>query len=664
LAKHQRRHHKAAAQPQSKPRRGLWIAGAAVVLAGIGAVVLYRAGVLGLAHGDAGGFNILLITADTTRADYLGCYGNTAAQTPNMDRLAREGTLFRHCSTSVVMTAPSHCTLMTGLYPFVHGVRRNGEGHLPAAATTLADVFKAAGYATAASVGAYVLDPRFGLAQGFDAYRGALPRAGSGDPGEAQRKGDKVCDDALEFLRGRAKQRFFLWAHFYDPHYPYESATHPDIGSAAAYADEITYMDTQIGRLLDELRKLGLEQNTLVVLVGDHGEGLDDHGEFQHAFFTYETCQRVPLLMRCPGAIPAGQQVAALVRTLDLAPTILELAGQSPLLAAQGVSLTPLLTGRSADLQLGAYCETTEPYTLLRLSRIRSYTVGRWKYIWSPNPQLFDLEADPGELNNVIGEHADTAASLHEQLRALIVDAPPRIPPDKSPPLTGDEIRRLESLGYIAPVGDAEVAEGIEADTFEPKEPDAHANAALVRAYEQARDALGNRRLAEAESQLLSILATLPNAPAPLRDLAMAYRNQRKLAEAGRTFERFLLANPNDTRTRGEYAGMLMELQQWGQAIVQATEILRVTPDDFTAQAMLGAAYDKLGRVDEACRHLEAAARLQPQYTAVVQMLGQVYLKQRRFGDAAECFRKVLVLQPRAADAQAGLEAAERELRK
>ncbi len=670
MAKHQRRHHKPAARPKSKPRRGLWIVGAVVVLVAGAAGIFYRTGLPGLSRGKLPGrFNVLLITADTTRADYLGCYGGTAAQTPNMDRLAREGALFRRCSTGVVMTSPSHATIMTGLYPFVHGVRRNGEGHVPAAATTLAEVFKAAGYATAASVASYVLDPRFGLSQGFDAYRAVLPQPGSGDPAEAQRKGDKVCDDALELLQERARQHFFLWAHFYDPHYPYESSTHPDKGSAAAYADEISFMDTQIGRLLDGLKQLGLEQNTLVVLAGDHGEGLDDHGEFQHAFFAYETCQRVPLLVRCPGVVKPGQQIAAVVRTVDLAPTILDVAGQAPLSAAQGVSLVPLLGGMgvppaSTDLQLSAYCETVEPYTIMHLSRIRTLTAGPWKYVWSPSPQLFDLESDPGELHNVLAEHADTAATLLGQLRTLIADAPPRIPTDKAPPLTNAEIARLESLGYIAPVGDSDIAdEGIEADMFEPHEPDPHAYATVIRQYEMARDALGNRQYPQAESQLRGILAVLPNAPSPLRDLALAVRSQGRLDEAGHIYERFLQGTPSDTKTRGEYACMLMDRQQWQPAIVQATEILRLTPGDFTAEALLGAANDKLGRLDEACTHLEAAMRAQPQYAAVVLMLGQVYMKQQRFSEAADCFRKVLALQPRAEDARLGLQAAEAELR-
>jgi tetratricopeptide (TPR) repeat protein len=352
------------------------------------------------------------------------------------------------------------------------------------------------------------------------------------------------------------------------------------------------------------------------------------------------------------------------VRTIDLAPTILDLVGQPPLPAAQGTSLVPLLTGRATDLQLSAYCETTEPYTLMRLSRIRTFTTGQWKYIWSPNPQLFDLQSDPGELHSALDEHPDTASSLREQLRTLIADAPPRIPMDKSPPLTNAEIARLESLGYVAPVGDSDLAdESVEADIFEPHEPDPHAYATVIRNYEAARQMLASHQYGQAENQFRAVLELLPNAPAPLRDLALTMRSQGRLEEAGRMYERLLQGSPGDTRTRGEYAAMLLDARQWQQTIVQATQILLRVPGDFSAETMLGTANDQLGRLDEAALHLEAAQRAQPQCTPVVMMLGQVYMKQKRFGDAAGCFRQVLALEPRAQDARLGLQAAEAELR-
>ncbi len=610
-----------------------------------------------------GRFNVLLITVDTTRADHLGCYGGTATRTPHMDRLADDGVLFQRCSTSSVMTLPSHCTIMTGLYPFVHGVRRNGGDPLPAAAVTLAEVFKEAGFATAAALGSYVLDRRFGLAQGFDEYRDVPPVSGTPAAG-AQRKGDQVCDDALELLRQRAQQRFFLWAHFYDPHYPYESPRHPDVGSAAAYADEVSYMDGEIGRLLNGLRELGLESSTLVVLVGDHGEGLDEHLEYQHGYFVYETCQQVPFLMRGPGLGTAGRQIDAVVRTADLAPTILELAGLPPLESISGVSLVPLLAEPSTDLPRCAYAETVEPYALLRLARIRTFTAGRWKYIWSTSPQLFDLESDPGELHNRIAEQPAVADALHEELRALLAEAPPAVRADRSAPLTPGELARLESLGYVGAVADAHPADVSELDTFEPEGRDAHEYAALIRTYEYAREAIGRGRLAEAESGLRSVLAVLPEAPSALRDLAHVQRQQGRQVAAAQTYEQALKVSPRDARTRVQYASLLMDQRLWEEAADQARQALLVRPSDLAAHMILGAAYERLDRLDEACAHLETVAQLDPRVVSSMYALGQLYFRLRRFSDAAECFQRVLAVEPEFEPAQAGLRATERVLRR
>ena len=607
---------------------------------------------------------MLLITLDTTRADYLGCYGRADAQTPNLDRVAREGVLFQRCSSSSVQTLPSHCTIMTGLYPYVHGVRRNGTDQLPSAAVTLAEVLKRAGYATAAAVASYVLDPRFGIAQGFDTYRAVPPPQPGGDPAGAQRKGDEVANDALELLRTLAPQRFFLWVHFYDPHYPYESPRVPDPESPAAYADEIAFMDTQIGRVLEELHKLKLDEQTLVVLVGDHGEGLNDHDEFQHGFFAYETDLHVPLLFRCPGLVPAGRQVRALVRTIDVAPTVLELIGAAALSDAQGVSLKPLVAGDTEDLQLAAYGEAPEPRTLFRLSRLRTLTVGNWKYVFSTQPRLYDVDKDPAESRDLVAENAEVAATLRDQLHTLIAEAPPPVAGDPSVTLTDNELARLESLGYLGVVSDPNEAGLSELDTFEPTGPDPHQYATALATYEHARDALGHGRLGAAESQLRQVIASLPAAPAPLRDLAYALGRQGKVDEAVQTYERVLTITPADSRTRVQYASMLMGAQRWEAAIAQANQVLAETPGDATAHSMLGVAYATLGRLDEAQTHLEAAVASDPRNANALHALGQVYYKRGLLPQAGECFRKLLALEPRSPRARAALQAVEEQMQK
>jgi arylsulfatase A-like enzyme/Flp pilus assembly protein TadD len=651
--------------PRGASRRWRWVIAAGIAVLGAAAGIVHWAGGFSRQRGGhTGPLNVLLITLDTTRADYLSCYGRSPAQTPQMDRFAREGVLFRHCATSAVMTLPSHCTIMTGLYPFVHGVRRNGVDHLPPAAYTLAEALKSAGYTTAAAIASIVLDPRFGLDQGFDAYH-AVPRLpGTSGGGNLQRKGDQLCDDALDLLRERAHERFFVWAHFYDPHYPYDSPRHPDIQSAEAYADEVEYLDRQIGRLLEGLRQLGLEQNTLVVMVGDHGEGLEEHLEYQHGYLIYETCERVPLLMRCPGVIPAGRQIDAVVRTADVAPTILDLTGQPPLGSVAGVSLKPLLTGESADLRLSAYAESPQPYTVLRLSTIRTLTQERWKYVWSTSPQLFDLQADPGELHNVIRQHEDTANSLREQLRSLLTSAPPRLAEANSAALTSDDVSKLESLGYVGLTTGSDAGDSSGLDALEPQGGDPYAQAPVIRAYERARDMIGKDQFANAERELRGVLSVLPDAPAPGHDLAHVLRQQGKLDEAIRVYERLLQITPSDARARVQYAAVLVDSRRYELGAVQADQAVRSAPSDATARTILGIAYYNLAKFDLAREQLEAATRLDPGSSKALDALGRAYSQLGRFAEAAECFQRLLSVDPNSKSARTQLEAAQQKLRK
>ena len=347
--------------------------------------------------------SVLLITMDTTRADYLGCFGRTTAQTPNIDRLAREGTVFTRCTASAPLTLPSHASILTGVYPYVHGARENGTGRLAGSNETLAETLKAAGFATQATIASFVLNQQFGIGQGFDVYHD-VPRPAVGSPLSAERRGDEVCDDALAMLRSLAGQRFLLWVHFYDPHFPYVSERVKDELSPLAYADEIAFMDTQIGHLLSALRELHLERDTLVIAVADHGEGLNDHDEWEHGCFLYETTLHTPLIFRCPGVIPAGKTVSAQVRTIDIAPTVLELLHRPAWDQAQGVSLTGLFTGQKPDPDLAAYSETFLAQAEYGLSQLRSLTAGGWKFVWAPKPELYRLPSDPGEARNLVAE--------------------------------------------------------------------------------------------------------------------------------------------------------------------------------------------------------------------------------------------------------------------
>ena len=293
--------------------------------------------------------NVLLISIDTLRADHLGCYGHPVIRTPNIDRIAAEGTLFEQCTTPAPITLPAHTSLMTGTYPFTHGVRDNARFHVHEDNVTLAEVLRDAGYVTGAQIAAYVLNREFGLDQGFDTYEDVetarRTRLAATDPAASERKAEVVCDGACGWLREHVGDRFFLFVHFFDPHSAYDPPGRFAAQYKNRYLGEIGYVDEQIGRLLGVLDELDLTRRTLLILTADHGEGLGEHGEDTHAHYVYDATLSVPLIFRCAGLVPAGRRVGAQVRLVDVAPTVPAMLGLPPLRDADGASLLPLLSG-------------------------------------------------------------------------------------------------------------------------------------------------------------------------------------------------------------------------------------------------------------------------------------------------------------------------------
>jgi choline-sulfatase len=503
---------------------------------------------------------------------------------------------------------------MTGVYPYAHGARQNGIGHLAPSNVTLAELLKKAGFATAATVAAFVLNSQFGINQGFDEYHDVTP-AVTGSSLTAERKGDEVCKDALQMLdKLAAGPRFFLWVHFYDPHHPYESPRIKDTGSPEAYADEIAYMGTQIGRLVDKLQALGRERDTLVVVVADHGEGLGQHDELMHGYLVYETTVDVALLFRCPGAVPAAKSVAAQVRTIDVAPTILDLTGSPPAERAQGVSLVPLLTGQSPDLHLTAYCDTFDAQIEYGLSQLRSLSAGQWKYILAPKRELYDLVADPGETRNLVVEHAARADELHAALHQLIADAP--APPGKeeaAPPLTGAGAQSLESLGYVAaPVAFDE--EGVtELDRFEPRGGDPKDYIHYFRLLLQDLPALqAQKEFGKAEQMLRTLIEAMPQASRLYVHLAAVLNQAGRTEEAAQAFTKARELAPDDYELQRRYGIFLSNHQQYADALREFDAVLTRLPNDTLTLEESAKALAMIGRTEEALTRLKQVLEIEP----------------------------------------------------
>lgn len=565
----------------------------------------------------APGMSVLLISLDTTRADRLGCYGYAAAQTPNIDQLAAEGTLFEQCTTSVPGTLPAHTSLLTGLYPFAHGVRLNGSYRLDESYQTLAEAMRSAGYRTFARVAAMVLNREFGLDQGFEVYQDVrAPVSTRRRTGPAELPAGTISDAAIGWLRAHRSDRFFLFVHYFDPHHPYEPPEPFRASIPDPYDGEIAYTDSQVGRLLAALRELEREADTLVVLTADHGEGLGEHREPTHGFYLYDSTLHVPLILRKPGLIPAGQRVAAQVRLVDVAPTILALTGLPPLPGVHGVDLRPLLLDPARDVGLAAYAENLYPFLRLGYSQLRAWRAGGWKFIQAPRPELYDLAADPHELSDRAPLEPERVASMREELRALLAAAAPA--PDGQQSVAASDIRRLEALGYLhtPPAG-----EPGDPDVFEPvgENPMDHAEALELNA--RAIMALSTGSPPQAEAALRAALERGPQSPG-----VVAWTHARLgslLASLGRYAEslphlrRSLELDPGDALVRSDYGVALLyagELEQAESELAKAREQRTASADAYEFHAI---ALSALGRLEESLAAFERAVALEPALATV-----------------------------------------------
>lgn len=424
-----------------------------------------------LTRGSARGFNVLLITLDTTRADHLGCYGYAGARTPVLDGLAAEGIRFDDAVTTTPSTLPSHATILTGLFPPNHGVRNNGQYRLADEQTTLAEVVRNEGYETAAFTSAFVLDSRFGLDQGFDVYDDNIGEADSMVFSEHanQRSAGAVTGAAVEWLGRRDDRRpFFMWVHYYDPHAPYRPPPPFDAEFRdRPYDGEIAYMDSQIGRLRQALTTRGLWDKTLTVVVSDHGEGLGDHGEATHGRLIYESVMRAPLIICCPGVFRDPHVVDDVVVSIaDIFPTIVELLDIENPPSVDGISLLG-----AAHAGRMVYLDSMAPYLENGWSPLLGLRRHDDKYILAPRPEYYHLSDDPGELNNLYQKVSGAALAARNELVAELSSRAEQWPsladvvaaagqPDP------ETIRRLQSLGYVGTLS----VEGTERELPDPKD--------------------------------------------------------------------------------------------------------------------------------------------------------------------------------------------------
>ena len=615
--------------------------------------------------------SVLLVTLDTTRADHLGCYGAGFAATPNLDALAAAGVRFDEAISPAPLTLPSHASLFTGLVPRRHGVRDNTLYRLGEEPAVLAEVLRGHGYETAAFVSSVVLDRVTGIHRGFETYDDTV-RIGAREAFDYRERAAVQTNEAVFSRLGELEGPFFLWVHYFDPHLPYVPPD-PFRGRFAdrPYDGEIAYMDEQFGLLLAAVERKA--SSLLVVVAGDHGESLGDHGEDSHGVFIYQSTQRVPFLMNGPG-VPRGRVVKQRVGLVDVAPTILELLGLPGLPDPDGASVVPLMRGedlRPRDYEL----ESFYPAHAYGWTPPRGLVRGEDKFILLPRTELYKLSADPAEKTNLATARPKRASDLEDALSALIEDD--EAGPSIDDPELAEQRRRLESLGYV---GGSSVAE--DEDAIDPKD-----GIAWIPDLEAGRRAYQTGRAAEGIEPLKRLLARNPTNVSALLALAMCYlgsgmteraveadrqaleiapdddlvhfnlanalavqaqTSPAALAEVRLHYERALQLNPRFADAYLNYVSFVQRTESDGAALGLLERARSAGVRDPGIETRIGVIELKRGNVEVAKQALRRGLELNPRAVGPLEAMATIAQRQERYAEAAHYFERLLEVRPTA----------------
>jgi arylsulfatase A-like enzyme/lipopolysaccharide biosynthesis regulator YciM len=584
-------------------------------------------------------FNIIVITADTVRADKLGAYGNALIATPNVDRLAAQGVLFEQATTVVPLTLPAHSSIFTGTFPMFHGVRDNGGYYLDAAQTTLAEVLKAQGYATGAFVGAFVLDSRWGLGQGFDRYFDDfnLAKYEKVSLDSVQRRGDEVLGQALPWMESVRNQRFFSWIHLYDAHTPYDPPE-PYLSRYAGvrwgrYDGEIAWVDSLVGRVMSWLDEQKLADRTIVAFLADHGESLGEHKEAGHGFFIYDATTHVPFILRTPYRALKGRRVSSQVRVIDVMPTLLNLVGAPIPAAVQGTSLVDVIGGHQRAA-LAAYSESYYPRHHYGWSELKALREGGFLYVAAPHPELFDLSADPRQQHDLASERPSTVARLSSELAEITGRYSARDIDDKRPETVDPETQaRLAALGYIA--GPSKVRVDSSKALADPKEK--------IELFNLIKDAGGDSSEGRVDAALEKI-------------------------------QRVLQQDPGILEAHHILGNLYVKKNEREKAVAAYQQALALDAEYVPAVFSLASTYKELGRIDEAMAGFQRLIELDPHDNGGYFNLAKIHAEKKQFRPALDLLKRAVDMGSERAPlhnlmaecylALKQLDAAEREVRR
>jgi arylsulfatase A-like enzyme/Tfp pilus assembly protein PilF len=597
----------------------------------------------------AEGMNLLIITLDTTRADRIGAYGHEEANTPNLDRLADGGIRFTDCYSPVPLTLPAHCSLFTGRYPLGHRVRDNGTFLLSDSEITLAEMMENEGYDTFAVVASFVLMATFGLDQGFKDYDDSLDASELLRNFYSEIPADEVYAKFQQWLRGREENKFFAWVHFYDPHLPYEppdgfkGSTHSLEG---LYDGEVAFMDHYVGKILEDLEENNVLADTLIVVVGDHGEAFGEHQEYGHSVFCYEENLRVPLIFVNPRLFPEGNVVEGRVSLADVMPTILEMFGLDVPAAVQGVSFRGMLSGKEEKGKRSFYIESMYGNETLGWAPLAGIIDGPYKYISLPEPELYDLEKDRGEKNNLFPSEKKIAGDLDEKLKRFMLEYASS-GGNVRRKLTPEDRRRLESLGYISSTSPGA------SKAIDPKK-----GILVLNKFNTVNNLIESGNLDSAEAELKNIDRQNPEIKfLPYYELlAKVYEMRSDPQAVVDIWQEAVEEFPSNDRFRITLAFKLLQVGRLEEAEARGLEITQIDERSSRGFILLGRVAEGRGDSRKASMYFEKALDLEPNNVQLKLTLAHSLIKNGQQPRALEICQAILDNRNMASDpANAGV---------
>jgi len=601
-----------------------------LLLAGSGLFLLLRKGGAGTA------WNVLLITLDTTRSDHMGAYGYPAAQTPNFDRLAKQGILFENSYACVPLTLPSHSALFTGRYPIANNVRNNGSYFLPENEITLAEVLRDRGFDTRAVIASFVLLSKFGVNQGFSLYDDSLDTHEMIRNYKSEIPAEQVYEKFSGWLGQNTGKRFFYWLHFYDAHTPYqpppEFAKRFPSGPKGLYDGEIAYTDVWVGHVIEDLRRRGLLERTLVIITGDHGEAFGEHVEKGHGIFCYQETLKVPLIFYAPKLVGKPRRVSARVNLTDVMPTMLELLKVEIPRPVQGRSFLGLLKGHAEKEERTFYFESLYGREEMNWAPLTGLLYRDFKYISLPEPELYDLHADRGEKLNLFLKKNLVARDLDKRLARFVADHSQRGGETRRELSAGDK-EQLQALGYISAFSSQA------ATNLDPKK-----GVLIDERLKELSQLIAQKKATEAETGLRQLLAENPGLKMPHIYNMMYKINMIKkdYAAALNSLKQGVEDFPDIESFRQTLALSLFDMKKYDKAEKRCREILAKNPKATRAYILLGEIREKQDRSAEAISYYAQALAIEPQNVSLRIKYAELLIISKRYEQAVAAYNQLL----------------------